>query len=207
MNLKEENEELKEVLETARSHIVELCTVMNIPLPDATIRRIDSALYQQDGNEVASPAQDERELPHYLNDAIDNLVHDNYERSQAGSRNRQADAELIRAALAARPAQKVNNVDTPEQQPVEIGEVRIRLENGHQQFEFEEYEAAYALPDGAHYLYAAPIEQTEQQPVAWQHKKPTVNDSGEIVGYSAWTNGKGLDWWPHRPLYATPHKG
>jgi len=46
--------------------------------------------------------------------------------------------------------------------------------------------------------------QTEQQPVAWQHKKPTVNDSGEIVGYSTWTNGKGLDWWPHRPLYAAP---
>ena len=61
MNLKEENEELKEVLELARSHIVELCTVMNIPLPDATIRRIDAALSQQDANEVASPAQDERE--------------------------------------------------------------------------------------------------------------------------------------------------
>jgi len=46
--------------------------------------------------------------------------------------------------------------------------------------------------------------QTEQRPVEWQHKKPTVNDSGEIVGYSTWTNGKGLDWWPHRPLYAAP---
>ncbi|MGN5592529.1 DUF551 domain-containing protein [Stutzerimonas nitrititolerans] len=55
--------------------------------------------------EEPAPAQDERELPDYLNDAIDNLVHDNYERSQAGSRNRQADADLIRAALAARPAQ------------------------------------------------------------------------------------------------------
>ena len=97
-----------------------------------------------------SKVLDDRELPDYLNDAIDNLVHDNYERSQAGSRNWQADAELIRAALATL---------------------------------------------------------AEQQPVAWQHKKPTVNDSGEIVGYSAWTNGKGLDWWPHRPLYATPHKG
>jgi hypothetical protein len=52
-----------------------------------------------------APAQDERDLPGHLNDAIDNLVHDNYERSQAGSRNRQADADLIRAALATRPAQ------------------------------------------------------------------------------------------------------
>jgi hypothetical protein len=58
-----------------------------------------------------APTQDERELPDYLNDALDNLVYDNYERSQAGSRNRQADADLIRAALAARPAQT-------EQQPV-----------------------------------------------------------------------------------------
>jgi hypothetical protein len=57
-----------------------------------------------------APAQDERELPDYLNDALDNLVYDNYERSQAGSRNRQADADLIRAALATRPAQT-------EQQP------------------------------------------------------------------------------------------
>ncbi len=52
-----------------------------------------------------APVQDERELPDYLNDALDNLVYDNYERSQAGSRNRQADADLIRAALATRPAQ------------------------------------------------------------------------------------------------------
>jgi|GEM_PF-817825 len=52
-----------------------------------------------------APVQDERELPDYLNDAFDNLVYDNYERSQAGSRNRQADADLIRAALATRPAQ------------------------------------------------------------------------------------------------------
>ena len=37
-----------------------------------------------------------------LSDAIDNLIHDNYERSQCGSRNREADANLIRAALASR---------------------------------------------------------------------------------------------------------
>ena len=49
--------------------------------------------------------EEQRELPDYLNDAIDNLVHDNYELSQAGSRNRQGDADLIRAALATSPAQ------------------------------------------------------------------------------------------------------
>jgi DnaJ-class molecular chaperone len=70
-----------------------------------------------------TPAQDGRDLPDHLNDAIDNLVHDNYERSQAGSRNRQADADLIRAALAARPAQT-------EQQPAYV-ECRECTDCGH----------------------------------------------------------------------------
>jgi hypothetical protein len=35
-----------------------------------------------------------------VSDALENLVHDNYERSYSGSRNREADADLIRAALS-----------------------------------------------------------------------------------------------------------
>jgi len=45
--------------------------------------------------------EEQRELPGYLNDAIDNLVHDNYEQGEEGSRCRQADADLIRAGVNA----------------------------------------------------------------------------------------------------------
>ena len=37
--------------------------------------------------------------PDYVLDALDNLMHDNYERSYRGAKNRQDDAELIRCAL------------------------------------------------------------------------------------------------------------
>lgn len=37
--------------------------------------------------------------PDYVLDALDNLIHDNYERSYRGAKNRQDDAELIRCAL------------------------------------------------------------------------------------------------------------
>ena len=123
MNLKEENEELREVLELARSHIVELCRVMKIPLPDATIHRIDSALSQQDDDEVASPAQDEREnwSGALLQVAV---VLEALRSSDSATRLANMDAgkvlgeayEKLKRIRATRPAQKVNNVDTPEQQ-------------------------------------------------------------------------------------------
>ena len=46
-----------------------------------------------------SHAEGEASGPDYLMDALDNLVHDNYERSYRGAQNRQDDAELIRCAL------------------------------------------------------------------------------------------------------------
>lgn len=55
MNLKEENEELREILRRVYNYV---------PIPDQI--RIDSVLSEQDGNEVASPAQDEREAVAYL---------------------------------------------------------------------------------------------------------------------------------------------
>lgn len=49
------------------------------------------------------------------------------------------------------------------------------------------------------------IEQMEkQEPVGIQHRVPFVNSNGECVGYSMWKDGKGLDHWPHRSLYALP---
>ena len=48
-------------------------------------------------------------------------------------------------------------------------------------------------------------ESTEkQEPVGIQHRVPVVDSNGECVGYSAWKDGKGLDHWPHRSLYAHP---
>lgn len=46
-----------------------------------------------------SHAEGEASGPDYLMDALDNLVHDNYERGYRGAQNRQEDAELIRCAL------------------------------------------------------------------------------------------------------------
>ena len=40
-------EDVKKILEESRSCIVELCTVMNVPLPSGTIRRIERVLSQQ----------------------------------------------------------------------------------------------------------------------------------------------------------------
>lgn len=41
--------------------------------------------------------------------------------------------------------------------------------------------------------------------VLYQHKKPLINESGEILGYSEWINGRaGLSWWPERSLYIQP---
>ena len=54
------------------------------------------------------------------------------------------------------------------------------------------------------------IQQAEAQqpakgePVLVQHRKPVEGWSGETIGYTAWRDGKGLDWWPHRELYDHP---
>jgi hypothetical protein len=44
----------------------------------------------------------------------------------------------------------------------------------------------------------------KQEPVKIQHRVPFVNSNGELVGYSVWIDGRGLDHWPHRSLYALP---
>ncbi len=61
---------------------------------------------------------------------------------------------------------RVVEVDRPaqtEQQPVEIGQVTVRFDGKYKSFDFDEYSAAYSLPEGTHYLYAAPIAQTAPQ--------------------------------------------
>lgn len=42
------------------------------------------------------------------------------------------------------------------------------------------------------------------EPVVVQHRKPIEGLTGETIGYTAWRDGKGLDWWPHRDLYDHP---
>lgn len=58
-----------------------------------------------------SHAEGEASGPDYIMDALDNLVHDNYERSYRGAQNRQDDAELIRCAL--RRSHPAPQVETP----------------------------------------------------------------------------------------------
>lgn len=54
-------------------------------------------------------------------------------------------------------------------------------------------------------LYAAPPVQSEPAgPVLVQHRKPIAGKDGATTGYTSWIDGKGLDWWPHRYLYAGP---
>jgi len=66
--------------------------------PGGEIRRVylDAPVAAQ-----AQPSGNAGELPDELSDALANLEHDNYERSYGGSKNREADAALIRAALVA----------------------------------------------------------------------------------------------------------
>lgn len=46
---------------------------------------------------------------------------------------------------------------------------------------------------------SAKIEHMEkQEPVAIQHREPSVNFRGECVGYSEWKDGKGLEHWPRQ---------
>lgn len=61
------------------------------------------------------------EVPYYINDAIDNLAHDNYGVSHGGSLERTRDVELIRAYVA-RTGQPA------EQQPISINKVRVEFE-------------------------------------------------------------------------------
>ncbi|PHR17056.1 MAG: hypothetical protein COA41_12795 [Sphingopyxis sp.] len=60
--------------------------------------------------------------PDYVLDALDNLIHDNYERSYRGAKNRQDDAELIRCAL--RRSHPAPQVAVPEKVRELIGAVR-----------------------------------------------------------------------------------
>ena len=53
-------------------------------------------------------------------------------------------------------------------------------------------------------LRAKIAEMERQEPVAIQHQVPSVDFRGECVGYSEWKDGKGLEHWPHRTLYALP---
>lgn len=71
---------------------------------------------------------------------------------------------LVRAQPVVEPA--------PAQDEREMGELRVRVENGRRQFEFEEYDAAYSLPAGTHYLYTRPTH-AEQQPIRMPERKRT----------------------------------
>ena len=53
-------------------------------------------------------------------------------------------------------------------------------------------------------LRAKIAEMEKQEPVAIQHRVPSVDFRGECVGYSEWRDGKGLEYWPHRTLYLAP---
>lgn len=49
-----------------------------------------------------------------------------------------------------------------------------------------------------------PAQPEQADPVLVQHRKPIAGKDGETTGYTSWIDGKGLDWWPHRYLYACP---
>ena len=53
-------------------------------------------------------------------------------------------------------------------------------------------------------VYPGPVAQPEQEPVAWQHRKPIMDSQGNTRGYYDWLPGKGLERWPHRRLYTAP---
>lgn len=53
-------------------------------------------------------------------------------------------------------------------------------------------------------IAAPPVQSEPAGPVLVQHRKPVVGKDGETTGYTSWIDGKGLDWWPHRYLYAGP---
>lgn len=56
----------------------------------------------------SEPSGNAGELADVLADALSNLEHDNYERSYSGSKNREADAAMIRAAIAAQAKPSIN---------------------------------------------------------------------------------------------------
>ncbi len=54
------------------------------------------------------------------------------------------------------------------------------------------------------HTHPSPSVPATDEPVLVQHRKPVEGWSGETIGYTAWRDGKGLDWWPHRELYDRP---
>jgi len=65
--------------------------------------------------------------------------------------------------------------------------------------------AARAIESAVHQQYAEWLE--KQEPVAWQHQKPIVDNHGQLLGYSEWKDGKGgLSFWPHRKLFIHPSR-
>lgn len=106
MNLKEENEKLRELLRRVYNYV---------PIPDQI--RIDSALSEQDGNEVASPAQDESVG---IIQAIDGL--EGEDPDEFKEVNVWVDLPVGTKLYATRPAQNVSFANTPEQQAVALPE-------------------------------------------------------------------------------------
>lgn len=85
-------------------------------------------------------------------------------------------------AMVAEPVQQVSVPD-------EIGEVSVAINNGSKQFVFDEYSAAYALPVGTHYLYAAPAAPAAD---AWIQVSERLPDSGStVIAYYLNSYGKG----------------
>jgi hypothetical protein len=64
-------------------------------------------------------------------------------------------------------------------------------------------DSAAAMCDAAITAAEAALAQPEQEPVAWQHKQPVCDASGILIGYGAWEEGRGLEHWPTRALYAS----
>ena len=104
---------------------------------------------------------------------------------------------------------KVNSTDTVDHidlhaniKPL-LSEMIGRLEAAEK--ERDEFKrACFAHISDNSLLLAKLVEMEQQELVAIQHQVPSVNFRGECVGYSEWKDGKGLEHWPHRTLYALP---
>lgn len=77
---------------------------------DRSKGRLSPAQPQPSGNAGELPPMPNA-LDDVLADALSNLEHDNYERSYSGSKNRESDAALIRAALAQQASAGICNAD------------------------------------------------------------------------------------------------
>lgn len=89
-----------------------------------------------------------------------------------------------------------------EQVLKELGEARkiLRASSSRQLAKDWDRRATDALAN----LRTAIQQPATDEPVLVQHRKPVEGWSGETIGYTAWRDGKGLDWWPHRELYDRP---